>query len=124
VNAKVLIVEDSPTARAVIKVYLVGHNLEFLEAGNGADGLAIARQEHPSVIVVDLKMPGMDGLTFCRNLRSDPRIKATPVILLTGSKGDEIRREALRSGASFFMTKPIDSRELTERVLACIEAQT
>jgi len=123
VTAKVLIVEDSPTTRAVIKVYLVGHHLEFLEATNGDDGLTVARQHRPNVIVVDLKMPKMDGFTFCRTLRADPRLKDTPVILLTGSKGDAIKREALSAGASFFMTKPIDSSALAERILACIESK-
>jgi two-component system, OmpR family, alkaline phosphatase synthesis response regulator PhoP len=119
--AKVLIVEDSPTTRAVIKVYLVGHHLEFLEATNGDDGIQMARQHRPNVIVVDLKMPKMDGFTFCRTVRADARLKSTPIILLTGSKGEAIRREALNSGASFYMTKPIDSSALAERIVACLE---
>jgi CheY-like chemotaxis protein len=123
VTAKVLIIEDSPTTRAVIKVYLVGHHLDFLEANNGDDGLVLARQHRPDVIVVDLKMPKMDGFTFCRTVRSDVRLKETPVILLTGSKGDAIKREALAAGASFFLTKPIDSAALAERILACIESK-
>jgi CheY-like chemotaxis protein len=123
VTAKVLIIEDSPTTRAVIKVYLVGHHLDFLEANNGDDGLVLARQHRPDVIVVDLKMPKMDGFTFCRTVRSDVRLKETPVILLTGSKGDAIKREALAAGASFFMTKPIDSAALAERILSCIESK-
>jgi CheY-like chemotaxis protein len=123
VTAKVLIIEDSPTTRAVIKVYLVGHHLDFLEANNGDDGLQLARQHRPDVIVVDLKMPKMDGFTFCRTVRSDVRLKETPVILLTGSKGDAIKREALAAGASFFMTKPIDSAALAERILSCIESK-
>jgi CheY-like chemotaxis protein len=124
VTAKVLIIEDSPTTRAVIKVYLVGHHLDFLEANNGDDGLQLARQHRPDVIVVDLKMPKMDGFTFCRTIRSDARLKDTPIILLTGSKGDAIKREALAAGASFFMTKPIDSAALAERILSCLESKT
>ena len=120
-GGKVLIIEDSPTTRAVIKVYLVGHNLEFFEATNGADGITLARTNRPSVMVVDLKMPGMDGFTLCRTIRSDPKLKDTPIILLTGSKGDEIRREALAAGATHFMTKPIDGAGLAERILACVE---
>lgn len=119
--SKVLIIEDSPTTRAVIKVYLVGHHLEFFEATNGTDGLQLARQNRPNVIVVDLKMPGMDGFTFCRTLRGDARLKDTPVILLTGSKGEEVKREALNAGASYFMNKPIDGAALAERIVACLE---
>ena len=117
-SRKVLIVEDSPTTRAVVKVYLVGHNLEFLEATNGNDGLAMAKRDRPDAVVLDLKMPGMDGFTFCRAIRADPKLKDTPVILLTGSKGEEVRREAMAAGASYFMTKPIDGAALAERIVA------
>jgi CheY-like chemotaxis protein len=117
----VLIVEDSPTTRAVIKVYLVGHHLDFFEATNGVDGLALARQHRPGVIVVDLKMPGMDGFTFCRTVRNDSSLKDTPLILLTGSRGDAVRSEALAAGASYFLTKPIDGAALAERIVACLE---
>jgi CheY-like chemotaxis protein len=124
VNAKLLIVEDSSTTRAVIKVYLVGHHLEFLEANDGEAGLQLARQHRPQVIVVDLKMPGMDGLTFCRMVRGDPRLKDTPIILLTGAKGEEVKREALSAGASFFMNKPINGAALAECIVGCLYAKT
>jgi CheY-like chemotaxis protein len=120
--SKVLIIEDSTTTRAVIRVYLVGHHFEFLEASNGNDGLRMARENRPDVIVVDLKMPGMDGFTFCRTVRGDPKIRATPIFLITGSKGDAIKREALAAGASYFMTKPLDGSVLAERIVACIES--
>jgi two-component system cell cycle response regulator len=119
---KVLIIEDSSTTRAVIRVYLVGHYLEFFEATNGNEGLKMARQDPPDVIVVDLKMPGMDGFTFCRTVRADPKLKSTPIVLITGSKGDEIKREALAAGASYFMTKPLDGSALAERIVACLES--
>jgi CheY-like chemotaxis protein len=118
---KVLIVEDSPTTRAVVKVYLVGQKLEFLEANNGEDGLNMARQQRPDVIVLDLKMPGMDGFTFCRAVRADPFIRDTPVILLTGTKGAEVEKEAMAAGCSYFMNKPIDGQVLAEKILAAFE---
>jgi twitching motility two-component system response regulator PilG len=118
---KVLIVEDSPTTRAVVKVYLVGQKLEFLEANNGEDGLNMARQLRPDVIVLDLKMPGMDGFTFCRAVRADPFIRDTPVILLTGAKGAEVEKEAKAAGCSYFMNKPIDDKALAETILASFE---
>jgi CheY-like chemotaxis protein len=119
--AKILIVEDSPTTRAVIKVYLLGHHLEFIEAQNGNEGLAIARAEKPSVAIVDLKMPGLDGFSFCRAVRADVRIHSMPLVLLTGTKGEEVRREAIQAGASYFMTKPIDGPALAETILSCLE---
>jgi two-component system chemotaxis response regulator CheY len=121
VNAKILIVEDSSTTRAVIKVYLVGRQLEFIEADDGEAGFQLARQHLPKVIIADLKMPGMDGFTFCRRVRGDPRLRATPLILLTGVKGEEIKQEAMLAGASHFMNKPIDGAALAELIVACLD---
>ena len=117
---KVLIIDDSTTTRAVVKVYLSGHHLEFLEANNGQDGLNLARQHLPAAIIIDLKMPGMDGMTFCRRVRAEATIKNTPIILITGSKGAEVRTEALRAGASVFLTKPIDVPTLAKVILSYV----
>src|SRR5438552_17914646 len=95
---KVLIVEDSATTRAIVKVYLVGQHLEFLEADDGREGLRIARAANPDAIVLDLKLPGMDGLSFCRAVRADPAIRDTPIILVTGAKEEAVRREAIKAG--------------------------
>ena len=112
----VLIIDDSTTTRAVLKVYLSGQSIEFLEASNGQDGLQLARSELPDAIIIDLKMPGMDGLTFCRRVRAESALKHIPIILVTGTKGSEVRAEALRSGASVFLTKPIDVPTLAKVV--------
>jgi CheY-like chemotaxis protein len=113
----ILIVEDSTTTRAVVKVYLTGHDFIFLEAATGAIGLELARIHHPDAILVDLKMPGIDGFTFCRAVRADPALKRTPIILVTGSKEDSVRSEAINAGASAFMTKPIDGPGLAARLM-------
>lgn len=117
---KVLIIDDSTTTRAVVKVYLSGHQLEFLEANNGQDGLHLARQHAPDAIIIDLKMPGMDGMTFCRKVRAEATIKSIPIILITGSKGAEVRTEALKAGASVFLTKPIDVPTLAKVILSYV----
>ena len=116
-----LIVDDSETIRTVIKIHLIGHDLEFLEANNGDDGLRLATHHHPSVIVCDLKMPGMDGLTFVRTVRKMGRFHTTPVILLTSDKRDETKKQALDAGATWFMTKPFDGAELAERITKAIK---
>ena len=95
---KVLIVDDSPTTRAVVKVYLSGQSLVFLEADNGTDAMRLALDERPEAIIIDLKMPGMDGLTFIRRARMSLALKATPIILITGQKAPEIKAEAMRCG--------------------------
>jgi CheY-like chemotaxis protein len=122
--SKVLIVEDSPTTRAVIKVYLVGQYYEFIEATAGDQGLALAKQHRPDVIVVDLKMPGLDGFSLCRAVRADPRLRNTPVILLTSSKGEVVEREAKLAGITHFMNKPIDAALLAKLIQACLEGKT
>jgi two-component system cell cycle response regulator len=119
-SRSILIIEDSPTTRSVVKIYLSGHNLEFHEAADGEQGLELARRLVPSAIICDLKLPGADGFTICRKLRSDPKLRHIPIILLTGSKGDALQKEALKAGATHFMTKPIDAEALAKRILACI----
>jgi CheY-like chemotaxis protein len=119
-SRSVLIIEDSPTTRSVVKIYLSGHNLDFHEAPDGEKGLELARLLVPAAIICDLKLPGADGFTVCRKLRADAKLRHTPVILLTGSKGDALQKEALKAGATYFMTKPIDAEELAKRILECI----
>lgn len=117
----VLIIEDSPTTRSVVKIYLTGHNLEFHEAADAEKGLALARRLKPAAIICDLKLPGgADGFTVCRQLRADPQLRHTPIILLTASKGEAVQKEAIRAGATHFLTKPIDAEVLAKRILECL----
>ncbi len=120
-TSNVLIVDDSATTRAVVKVYLSGNDIKFHEATDGTAGMAIARMIRPDAIVLDLKLPGMDGLTFCRTIRSDPKLRQTPILLITGSKSSAVEYEALSAGATAFMHKPIDGSELARVVLRYLE---
>ena len=115
--SRILLIDDSATSRAVLKVYLSGLSYELLEAADGEAGLKLARQMRPAVILLDLKMPGMDGLTFCRSLRSDPILRTIPVILISGTRSTLLAQEAVRIGARTFLTKPINDTVLRTLVV-------
>jgi DNA-binding response OmpR family regulator len=117
-SKKILIVEDSQTTRAVIKVYLSKYQFEFLEAHDGHTGLFLARRELPNFIIADLKMPGMNGFDFCRSVRAEKQLKHTPILVLTASKKEEDQREAFIAGANFFMSKPIDTEKLAGYIIS------
>ena len=116
--ATILLVDDSPTVRTIVKVYLAGQAFDFIEAGNGTEALT-ALQQHPvGLVIADLNMPGMDGVTFLKTLRqsTDPKLKALPVILLTGEKGEGIRDQGLEAGANAFVQKPVNPADLRQAI--------
>ena len=114
----VLIVDDSPTIRGFAKIFLKPLQVEIKEAEEGAAALDIVRAAVPAVAIVDINMPGMDGLTFTRELRKDPRpeVANLPVVLLTGDRTDETRQQGRDAGANDFIEKPIKGAELQAMV--------
>ncbi len=118
----VLIVDDSPTIRGFAKIFLKPLDVIIYEAEEGMQALEIVRQTPPSVALVDINMPGMDGLTFTRELRKDPRYAALPVVLLTGDRSEETRQQGIEAGATDFIEKPIKGGELQAMVRRYLEA--
>ncbi len=117
----VLIVDDSPTIRGFAKIFLKSLEVTILEAEEGMQALEIVRQSAPAVAIVDINMPGMDGLTFTRELRKDPRYAALPVLLLTGDRSEETRQKGIEAGATDFIEKPIKGGELQAMVRKYLE---
>jgi two-component system, chemotaxis family, chemotaxis protein CheY len=115
----ILIIDDSPTIREIIKVYLMGRSWEFLDAESGDRGLNIARIMPVDLIIADVKMPGMDGLALTREIRADknPNLRKVPVVLLTGEKSEDLREQGLQAGANAFLQKPVTSGKLKELVM-------
>lgn len=108
------------TIRALIGEAFPSANL--FTATSGAHGIELAISEDPHVILLDVVMPGMDGLAVCRQLKSDERSRHIPIIILTALKSDrQIRLEALEAGAEVFLAKPIDAVELIAQVKAMIK---
>jgi DNA-binding response OmpR family regulator len=111
--ATVLVVDDDATVREVVSRYLTRDGHVVIERSNGSEGLEAALTENPDLVVLDLMMPGMDGLTVCRELRKH---SAVPVIMLTALGEESDRVVGLEYGADDYVTKPFSPRELALRV--------
>ncbi len=111
----VLVVEDNADVRLHIRGHL-SDVYRIIEAANGEQGLQKARECVPDLVVADVMMPGMDGLTLCRRLKGDRQTDFIPVILLTARAGRQDRLEGLHTEADAYLTKPIDMAELKVRI--------
>jgi signal transduction histidine kinase len=119
---KVLVVEDNPDLRIFIASNLAdSYRVEM--AGDGVEGLVIARRWAPDLIVSDIMMPRMDGYEFTRQIRMDPSLSQVPVILATAKSGGEAVAEGLEVGANDYIAKPFELRELKARVSAQLRAR-
>ena len=119
---RILIVDDEPDLLTVLKIGLETEGYEVLTASDGEQGLAIARQAMPDLMVLDLMLPRMDGYKVCRTLKFDERYKRIPIFILSARSGETDRRLALELGADEFHSKPYNMRELVARVRARIDA--
>jgi len=115
-----LIVDDEP---ANIKVLcgLLKNDYELRAANNGEKALALARSERPDLVLLDVKMPGIDGYEVCRRIKADPATNKIPVILVTGSMFDEEGRGA-SAGAVDFVAKPYSAEVIKARIRAHLPA--
>lgn len=113
---KVLLVDDTRTLLSLIQVYLMGWNIQFIEAKDGTEGLAKAREHKPALVISDVRMPGMDGFELCAAVRADAELHLTPIVLLTSLNDDSSRRKGKLVGANAFLTKPVSVNELRTTV--------
>lgn len=113
----ILIIDDQSSIRELVELYLAHDGFRTVSARNGRDGLFLARQEQPDLILLDVMMPDMDGYAFLKEHRKE---RDTPIIILT-AKGEDVDRVlGLEMGADDYVTKPFNPRELVARVRAVL----
>lgn len=122
VRPRILIVDDEPDLLAVLRFGLQVEGFDVMEASDGEQGLNLAREQRPDLMVLDLMLPRMDGYKVCRALKFDERYRSIPIFILSARSGDTDRRLALDLGADAFITKPYDMRDLVDRIRKRLQA--
>ena len=117
----VLIADDEPSMRLLVHATIESDDYAVVEAADGSEAWAVIQKLRPSLVLLDVQMPGMTGLEVLRSVRADPSLETTRVILLT-SKAQETEIEAgLIAGADFYLTKPFSPLDLLTRVEEALE---
>jgi signal transduction histidine kinase/ligand-binding sensor domain-containing protein/CheY-like chemotaxis protein len=119
----ILVVDDDAPTTAYL-AGLFGDNFCVYTAHNAADGLKLAGQHVPDIIISDINMEGRNGIEFCMTIKEDPNLSHIPVILLTGNSAQQTRLEGLEGGADDYITKPFDKDVLMARVLNILKSRT
>lgn len=108
----ILIAEDSYDNRTALKLMLKLHGYQILEAEDGEQAIIRSRECHPDLILMDITLPGIDGIAATGKLREDPECALIPIIIVSAHDLDSIRDEAAQAGASDYVSKPIDFDKL------------
>src|SRR5271157_3942782 len=117
---KILSVDDSRTIRLIVGRAFRPYDVTLLEAANGAEGLAVAAREMPDLIILDVTMPVMDGVTMLVRLKEDPALKVIPVIMLTAESGRENVLHIARLGVRDYIVKPFKEEQIIEKAGRCV----
>lgn len=120
---KILVIDDAEHIVEFIKLGLKYEGFQVEAAPDGPQGLAAAQRINPDLVILDLMMPGMDGLEVCRRLRSNPTTQKTPILILTAKDEVRDRVTGLDTGADDYLTKPFSFDELVARIRAMLRRQ-
>jgi len=120
-NELILIVEDNPKNLKLVRDVLQVRGYRTIEAGTGEEGVQMAREQHPTLILMDIQLPEISGVEAFHQLRVDPVTQAIPVIAVTASVMAQERQKVMAAGFDGFQGKPISVRELLETVRQILE---
>src|SRR4051812_45038923 len=119
-RATVLVIDDEKDLLELVRYNLEKEHLDVITASDGQSGLEIGLKHKPDLVVLDLMMPGMNGLEVCKQLRADARTGRVPIIMLTAKAAETDKIVGLEMGADDYITKPFSVRELLARVRAVL----
>ena len=118
----VLVVDDEPMTRTLLQLMLTPADYEVFEANDGFEALEKIEQHKPNIMILDVMMPNMDGLTLCRILREQEATATMPIILLSAKTTPEAIQEGLLSGANRYLTKPVSRKDLLVSLVELLSA--
>ena len=116
----ILVVDDEPYILRALSYLLTREGYRVIIADNGEDGLARAREIHPPLVFLDIMMPRLNGYDVCEQIKQDPSLAGTYVIMLSAKGQRDDREEGLQRGADEYVTKPFSPREIAHRVRALL----
>jgi len=119
-NELILIIEDNEKNRKLVRDVLQHRGYRTLEAETGEDGVRLAREHHPALVLMDIQLPGIDGITALGQLRGDTATRGIPVIAVTASAMTHDRQKIMAAGFDGYQTKPINVREFLAAVDATV----
>jgi two-component system, OmpR family, alkaline phosphatase synthesis response regulator PhoP len=119
-KGKILVIDDETDLIELVRYNLEKEGYAVVGAGDGESGVALIGREKPDLVIVDLMLPGMDGLEVCRLLRQKPETAQIPILMLTAKSSETDRIIGLELGADDYVTKPFSPRELAARVKALL----
>ncbi|OPY01474.1 MAG: hypothetical protein A4E61_01628 [Syntrophorhabdus sp. PtaB.Bin184] len=119
----ILIVDDSATIRKLLAYILKRKNYIIAEAEDGMDAMEKLSHVQVDLVIVDLNMPNMDGIEFVKNLRDNYYYMDTPVIMLTTTKDDKLKKDALDAGVNMFLNKPVQPNFLLYKVESLVQGE-
>lgn len=122
-SCKILSVDDSKTVRLIVARALRPYDCVLCEAGNGEEGLAVAARERPDLVILDVTMPVMDGVTMLERMKQDEQLKAIPVLMLTAEAAKANRAYITQLGAQEYIVKPFREQQLIEKISALVPLQ-
>lgn len=113
---KILIIEDSPTIVSLLRNRIEDSGYETIAANDGESGLQMIKEKMPDLIILDVKMPGMDGFEVCRIVKGDPNIKDIPIVFVTASAQKSDIEKYREVGGSGYITKPYEGKALVDEI--------
>jgi CheY-like chemotaxis protein len=120
-NELILIVEDNPQSLKLVRDILQVKGYQTLEAETGEEGVRLARERHPALILMDIQLPGINGIEALQKLRADPVTSSTPVIAVTASVMTQDRSRIMAAGFDGFQSKPISVNQLLATVREALD---
>jgi CheY-like chemotaxis protein len=115
-SARILLIEDNPQNRYLAKFLLEQRGHKVIEAETGPQGLAMASEAHPDLVLLDIQLPGMDGHAVARALKADPAVKSIPIVAVTSYAMAGDREKCLAAGAEGYIEKPINPETFVAEV--------